>query len=137
MDYFTSKAFHKHRDSVLRTLEKIPSAESPKNWEYRGSFAIGGLEYLGFSEFSELLFVASSQGRGLFDLSKNERIARDDSTEFEIDEVMSVCSGFEALQGKCRSIACVPDCSHPTTLTHFTQLCTYSYSTKLFALAPG
>ena len=46
-------------------------------WIKRNSWAIGGLRELGFKPDTDYLMVLSSQGRGLFDCLKNEKIARD------------------------------------------------------------
>ena len=46
-------------------------------WELVGEFAVGGTTDVGFSSNSKFLLVASSQGRGVFDVSRCERVARD------------------------------------------------------------
>ncbi|WP_298514788.1 hypothetical protein [uncultured Kordia sp.] len=46
-------------------------------WEKRNMWAIGGLREIGFKPNSDLLMVLSSQGRGVFDCIKDEKIARD------------------------------------------------------------
>ena len=40
-------------------------------------FAVGGTTDVGFSSNSQFLIVSSSQGRGVFDVSSCERVARD------------------------------------------------------------
>ena len=99
-DYFQSTEFQQHRESIGNLLDEIPTAEAPKGWVYKGCFAIGGFEYFGFSEDSSILFIASSQGRGLIDMQKSEKIARDHSEDFEIDETFLTCNGFDVLQNK-------------------------------------
>ena len=46
-------------------------------WKLIGEFAIGGTSDVGFSLNSRFLLVASSQGRGVFDVTTCERVARD------------------------------------------------------------
>ena len=99
-DYFQSADFQKHKDDTCNILEQIPVADAPKGWTYKGKIAIGGFEYLGFAETSSILFIASSQGRGLVDMASGEKIARDDSVDFEIDETFLTCDGFDVLQGE-------------------------------------
>ena len=99
-DYYKSKEFQEHRNRVNYMLEKYPSVESPKGWIRKGEFSVGGFEHFGFSESSDILFVASSQGRGLIDMDKNERIARDYSKDYPIDETFLVSEGFDILEGQ-------------------------------------
>jgi hypothetical protein len=65
----------------------------------KGSFSVGGFQYFGFSETSDILFVASSNGRGLIDMAKNEKIARDYSNDYIIDESLLTTKGFDILEG--------------------------------------
>ena len=99
-DYFQSAEFQKHRENICKILEEIPVAEAPKGWRSKGRIAAGGFEYFGFSETSNILYIASSQGRGLVDMASGEKIARDASIDFEIDETVLVCDGFDVLQGE-------------------------------------
>jgi len=98
-DYFQSREFQKHRNNICDLLNEIPAAETPNGWVHKGVFAVGGFEYFGFTKTSSMMLVISSQGRGLYDLEKNDLIARDDST-FEIDETFLICDGFDVLQGE-------------------------------------
>ncbi|MCL1792279.1 MAG: hypothetical protein FWG34_00260 [Oscillospiraceae bacterium] len=58
-------------------MEQIPFAENPDGWICKGTCAVGGFEYFGFSESSDILFTVSVSGRGLIDMSKNGKIAHD------------------------------------------------------------
>ena len=46
-------------------------------WQKRNNWTIGGLLEIGFKPNSDLLMVLSSQGRGIFDCLKDEKIGRD------------------------------------------------------------
>ena len=105
MDYFASKEFHNHRSNINAILEKIPAAESPKGWTRKGYFSIGGFLYFGFAESSDIMLVISANGRGLFDLSKNEKIARDHSSDFPLDETLLISKGFDILEGETIKLA--------------------------------
>lgn len=105
MDYFKSEAFEKHRKKIFNILEKIPSAISPVGWTYKGGFSIGGFEYFGFDESTDLLLVVSSNGRGIIDLAKAEKIARDYTDNFDLDETLLICEGFDVLRDKTIKLA--------------------------------
>jgi len=105
VNYYKSKDFQLHREKITAILEKIPSAENPKGWIKKGSFSVGGFEYFGFAESSDILFVISSSGRGLFDMAKNEKIARDNSIDFPLDRTLLVCKGFDILEGETIKLA--------------------------------
>ncbi len=105
MDYFKSEAFQAHRKSICDSLERLPSAESPRGWRLKGKFSVGGFEYFGFAESSDLLFVASSSGRGLINMSNNEKIARDHSFDYMLDETLLISEGFDELDGKTIKLA--------------------------------
>ncbi|MFP7486257.1 hypothetical protein SFC65_19025 [Priestia filamentosa] len=105
MDYFKSKAFEKHRERICNILEQIPPAISPVGWTYKGSFNVGGFEYFGFDESSDLLLVVSSDGRGIIDLAKAEKVARDHTEDFYLDESLLICKGFDILKDKSIKLA--------------------------------
>ena len=98
--YYESIDFQNHRTNICNILERIPFAQSPKHWVYKNNFPISGFECFGFSETSDILFVASSQGRSLIDMSKNKKIARDYSDDYTIDETLLTCDGFDVLEGQ-------------------------------------
>ncbi len=79
-------------------------------WTKKEIFAIGGLREIGFKPKSDLLMVLSSQGRGIFDCEKAEKIDRDyfdyymeewDSENGKVegfgvlDSETIICGGFE------------------------------------------
>ncbi|MGO2306747.1 MAG: hypothetical protein ACTH5W_18805 [Providencia sp.] len=66
----------KHR--LVKIVESIPDAKAPLGWELCSIIAIGGLTEVGFSkQYSNMLLVISSAGRGLIDCNTGEKIARD------------------------------------------------------------
>jgi len=99
MDYYKSANFQNHREKINNILEQIPSAPSPKGWKRKCEFAIGGLEYFGFSESSDILVILSTQGRGLIDMAKGEKMSRDMSMDYFLDERLLVTRGFDILEG--------------------------------------
>lgn len=54
-------------------------------WTKLNTWAIGGLREIGFKSNTDFLMVLSSQGRGLFDCLKNEKIARDPYDYYNMD----------------------------------------------------
>ncbi|MEP7319834.1 MAG: hypothetical protein ABI921_13860, partial [Panacibacter sp.] len=45
-------------------------------WTHKNTFAIGGLENVGYASNQDLLIVLSSQGQGIFNCISGEKIAR-------------------------------------------------------------
>jgi hypothetical protein len=45
-------------------------------WTHKNTFAIGGLENVGYARDQDLLIVLSGQGQGIFDCIAGEKIAR-------------------------------------------------------------
>jgi len=69
-------------------------------WHKTGNWAIGGLQEIGFNSNSDLLMVLSSQGRGIFDCVKNEKIGRDyfDYYMENWDSDLGIVEGFGILK---------------------------------------
>ena len=105
MDYFDSDDFILHRSELNALLNEIPFVDSPNGWTCKGAFSVGGFEYLGFAESSDILCVISSSGRGLIDLSQNKKIARNDSNDFYLDETFLTTKGFDVLEGETINLA--------------------------------
>jgi hypothetical protein len=64
-------------------------------------FAIGGLTEVGYAPDSDFLLVISSQGRGVFDCLKGEKIARDDDdSPTIINQRKLVALGIDPLEGQ-------------------------------------
>lgn len=70
-------------------------------WTHRNTFAIGGLQNVGYAPKQDFLIVLSSQGEGIFDCISGEKIDRlhNDMAWLErIDETTSAVTGFGCLE---------------------------------------
>ncbi|RXQ87401.1 hypothetical protein EO244_16470 [Ancylomarina salipaludis] len=115
MKLFSKNLEEENRKRLRGILNKIPRLECPIGWEM-ATFAVGGLTEIGFSDKSESLLLAiSSNGRGLFDCSKLERIDRDYSEEFEINYEEMTCIGIGQISGEKVRIAGLHGGGLPTT----------------------
>lgn len=69
-------------------------------WELKNTYAIGGLENIGYAPHQDHLLVLSSQGEGLFNCITGERIARvrngDDWWE-RLNQETNTITGFDLL----------------------------------------
>ena len=74
-----------HLQNLFRRLVSLPTSQPPAPWREVAVHAVGGLTDVAFAESSDLLLVISSVGRGLFDCSSGDRVARDPSDDFEHD----------------------------------------------------
>src|SRR4051812_46599997 len=82
----------------LRTSHVEPP---PAPWVPVGHYAVGGLTAVGFGPGTELLLVASWQGRGVFDCTTGERVARDRATDGGWqDPVALEAQGIGPLEGQ-------------------------------------
>ncbi|MBP2832616.1 hypothetical protein J8281_10510 [Aquimarina sp. U1-2] len=65
-------------------------------WFKKEKFAIGGLREMGFKPNTDILMLLSSQGRGIFDCIKAEKIERDSYDYYmeEWDEKTRIVQGF-------------------------------------------
>jgi hypothetical protein len=70
-----------HLEPVRQKVRAAPVGNPPLPWSVNTVAAIGGLTEVGFADDSDLLLVFSHQGRGVFDCSTGERVARDPSVE--------------------------------------------------------
>ena len=52
-------------------------------WEHKNTFAIGGLENVGYIENSDILVVLSAQGIGIFDCEKGVKLYRSNSNYWD------------------------------------------------------
>ncbi|WNJ17146.1 hypothetical protein [Pontibacter sp. G13] len=103
-----------NRNRLRQILAKTKDQNCPDNWEFQ-QFSVGGLSEVGFSEQnSKLLLVISSNGRGLFDCSKLERIDRDHHDDFDIDYANLLCSGIGELSNEKIRIAGLHGGGFPT-----------------------
>jgi hypothetical protein len=69
-------------------------------WTHKNTFAIGGLENVGFDNH-DYLTVLSSQGIGIFDCLRGEKIFRDAGHEWwnDFNEANSTITGYGILSG--------------------------------------
>jgi hypothetical protein len=66
-----------HLDPVRSKLRAASVAQPPHPWRAFPTYAVGGLEFVGFDRAGRYLLVVSSNGRGLFDCLTGEKIARE------------------------------------------------------------
>lgn len=93
--YFDSPAFTQSRHAIIETIESLEQADSPIGWQKGNTFAVGGLEYVGFSRDSLYLLVVSSRGRGVIDVETQQLVARDKDTDSSwLDETRLTCQGI-------------------------------------------
>ena len=71
-------------------------------WQKRNIWAIGGLREIGFKSNSDLLMVLSSQGRGIFDCKKDEKVERDNFDYYmeKWDSDLGIVEGFGILKNE-------------------------------------
>lgn len=70
-------------------------------WTHKGTFAIGGLENVGYASEQDLVIVLSSQGEGIFDCLKGERVARkhnDADWWKDFNQTSNSIKGFDCLE---------------------------------------
>jgi hypothetical protein len=66
-----------YREQLRRTLLDTPFSQPGPPWGKRYGHLVGGATGVGFAPDSDLLLVASVDGRGVFDCSTGERVARE------------------------------------------------------------
>ncbi|MFK7971732.1 MAG: hypothetical protein AB8F95_15305 [Bacteroidia bacterium] len=94
MNFFEKYDQNKNRKRLRKFLEKAIVKPCPEGWQYE-QFDVGGLTEVGFSSKKpDLLLVISTNGRGLFDCSKLEKVNRDYHDDFEIDYANLTCFGI-------------------------------------------
>lgn len=69
-------------------------------WKHQNTYAIGGLENVGYANGQDLLIVLSTQGEGIFDCIKGEKIARlNNGSDWwnDFDKETNSIKGFDIL----------------------------------------
>ncbi len=100
MNFFKKDLESENRNRLRKILAKTKNQNCPDNWEFE-HFSVGGLTEVGFSEQNpNLLLVISSNGRGLFDCSKLEKVERDPDDEFDVDYSNMSCFGIGELKNE-------------------------------------
>lgn len=61
----------------IKQIESLPVVLPPSPWKLIGDFGIGGLWAIGYASQTDYLLAVSSQGRGLFDGVRGEKLSRD------------------------------------------------------------
>jgi hypothetical protein len=70
-------------------------------YRHLNTFAIGGLQSVGYVNESDMLIVLSSQGRGIFNCLTGEKIYRDDYDWWgDFEQENSLIRGFDGEAGK-------------------------------------
>lgn len=87
---------------LLRARFRKAQVDAPASpWQLLADFAVGGLWAVGFAAHpktsDELLLVASSQGRGLFDCATGDVLARDPADDYPVTGL--ACVGIDVLEG--------------------------------------
>ncbi len=85
---------------MVAQILALPISLPPAPWRLVSNASIGGLQSVGFARNTELLFVTSSQGRGVFDADTGERVARDHNEEFPEDTINMEAIGIGPLAGQ-------------------------------------
>lgn len=60
----------------MQVLKPEAKTSYPNMWTHKNTFAVGGLHEVGYAPNQDHLIVLSSQGQGIFDCIKGEKIAR-------------------------------------------------------------
>jgi hypothetical protein len=70
-------------------------------WTHKNTFAIGGLENVGYAPQQDVLIVLSTQGQGIFDCRLGERLAREyDNANwwYQFNQTTHSIVGFDILE---------------------------------------
>lgn len=94
-----------HLQTRFEALLELPADGLAEPWRKTATAAVGGLRAVGFAEDSDLLLVASWQGRGLFDGLSGQRLDRDDEPDFEEDLANCRVRGIGVLEGSWVTVA--------------------------------
>lgn len=85
---------------MVAQVVALPIVRPPAPWQLTLDAAVGGLQSVGFGRDTDLLFVTSSQGRGVYNVKTGERIARDRTEEFPEDTIRLEANGIGPLEGQ-------------------------------------
>jgi hypothetical protein len=90
-----------HLDPVRSKLRAAPIAQPPHPWRSLPTYAVGGLQFVGFDRAGRYLLIVSSTGRGLFDCETGEKVAREyDGHGTWLDEAQLECTGIGPIAGQ-------------------------------------
>ncbi|HBE68483.1 MAG TPA: hypothetical protein DDW52_10085 [Planctomycetaceae bacterium] len=86
------------QDELRSKLRAMPIIDPPSPWRLVATHAVGGLTEIGYAPSTDLLLAVSSQGRGVFDCTTGERIARDsDDVWDDLNETLLTSRGIGPL----------------------------------------
>lgn len=90
--------FDDFQQQLRLKLQQMPLVAPPSPWKLIATHAVGGLSEIGYAPNSDLLLAVSSQGRGVYDCTTGERVARD-REEFwdELDQTRLTSRGIGPL----------------------------------------
>lgn len=95
-----------HLDPVRSKLRAAPTAQPPQPWKALPTYSVGGLELVGFDRTGRYLLTVSSSGRGLFDCTSGEKIAREtDNAGAWLDDAHLECEGLGPIAGQTVKLA--------------------------------
>jgi len=96
-----SSSIPAHLIGLVTELRSKPVESPPAPWKQVAVFAIGGLTEVGYAPDSDFLLVISHSGRGVFDCTNGEKLARDvnDSPNF-INQFKLEALGIGPLEGQ-------------------------------------
>lgn len=76
-------SMYNHLEPLKKRLRSLEIDQVPDPWKRLATFSTGGLRSVGYDRESDNLLVVSSQGRGVIDCLKGQKIARDDEEYYE------------------------------------------------------
>lgn len=106
--YFSDMMRHEIPSHLQASVDQIAGLSVSKPlppWQLVCEASVGGLLSVGFARNTELILVTSSQGRGVFDSTTGERIARDTEENFPEDPFNLEAAGIGPLDGQMIRIA--------------------------------
>lgn len=90
----------RHLQASVDQILALPVSQPPPPWQLVCEASVGGLRSIGFARNTELLLVTSSQGRGVFDATTGQRVARDSDEDFHEDPFNLEAAGIGPLDGQ-------------------------------------
>src|SRR5688572_12420560 len=66
-----------HVVRLIERIRRLPVAPPPAPWRCAAMYSVGSLTAVGYEEGGDRLLVVSSRGKGLFDCTTGQRVARE------------------------------------------------------------
>jgi len=89
-----------HLQPSVEQILGLSVSQPPPPWQLVCEASVGGLLSVGFGRNTELILVTSSQGRGVFNATTGERVARDSVVDFPEDPFNLEAAGIGPLNGQ-------------------------------------